>query len=104
MRQYRLTDDAYEDLAEIKAYLIEQDGKRTARYVLSALTDGFRFIADTPGAGHTREDLTDEPVKFWSVFSYLVVYDPAAKPINIIRVLHSARDVAAIFERRPPSA
>lgn len=104
MRRYRLTDDAYEDLAEIKAYLVEQDGKRAARYVLSAVTDGFRFIADTPGAGHGREDLTDEPVKFWGVFSYLIVYDPAAKPINVIRVLHSARDLGALFERNPPRA
>ncbi len=102
MSRYKLTDDAYLDLAEIKTYLIEQDNKRTASYVLSALTDGFRFVADAPGAGHSREDLTDEPVKVWSVFSYLIVYDPAPKPINIIRIVHSARDLGALFERQPP--
>jgi hypothetical protein len=37
-----------------------------------------------------RRDLTSLPVKFWSVFSYLIVYDPAAGPIAIVRVLDDA--------------
>ena len=46
-----------------------------------------------PGTGHTREDLTARQVKFWSVFSYYVVYDPECNPIEIITVIHGARDV-----------
>ena len=34
------------------------------------------LAAQSRGIGHTREDLTSRPVKFWSVYSYLVVYDP----------------------------
>jgi plasmid stabilization system protein ParE len=45
-----------------------------------------------------REDLTDRPLKFWSVYSYLVVYDPADSPLTIIAVLHGARDVAQILK------
>jgi hypothetical protein len=44
----------------------------------------------TPGIGHTRQDLTDQPVKFWSVYSYLVVYDPESRPLTIVAVLHGA--------------
>ena len=56
-----------------------------------------QFLASTPGAGHQREDLTDDAVLFWPVFSYLVVYDPSKRPIEIARVLHGKRDVATIL-------
>jgi antitoxin ParD1/3/4/toxin ParE1/3/4 len=46
-----------------------------------------------------RSDLTPLPVKFWPVFSYLIVYDPAARPLAIVRVLHGRQDVAAILHR-----
>ena len=75
-----------------------------ARYVLGEIAKAFWFLAATPGAGHRREDLTDEPVKFWSVFSYLIVYDPESRPIGIARVLHGMRDLGAIFRQYPPRA
>ncbi len=103
MSRYLLTQSAKDDLSEIRTYLIEQAGARVARHVLSEITAGFQLLAQTPGAGHVREDLTERPLKFWSVFSYLVVYDPAATPIRIARVLHAARDIPALFERQPPT-
>jgi len=55
------------------------------------------FLNQTPGAGHSREDLTNKPVRFWQVYSYLIVYDPTPRPIRIIRVLHGNRDVTGIL-------
>ena len=40
-------------------------------------------------------DPTNWPVKFWQVFSDLIFYDPAPRPIHILCVLHSSRDIAA---------
>jgi antitoxin ParD1/3/4/toxin ParE1/3/4 len=37
-------------------------------------------------------------VKFWTVFSYLVVYDPASVPLSIIAVLHGARDIERLLK------
>ena len=51
-----------------------------------------------PAMGHTREDLTQQPVKFWSVYSYLVVYDPASSPLTVIAVLHGARDIENLLK------
>ena len=51
-----------------------------------------------PGIGHAREDLTDRPLKFWSVHSYQVVYDPDGDPMTIVAVLHGARNVAQILK------
>ena len=63
------------------------------------MTAAFRLLAAQPEAGHFRRDLTPLPVKFWPVFSYLIVYDPAAQPLAIVRVLHGRRNVAAILGR-----
>lgn len=54
-------------------------------------------LAEAPGLGHFREDLAPEPVRFWPVYSYLIVYLPDSDPLQVLRVLHGARDVAAIF-------
>ena len=66
--------------------------------VVLSLEDAFVLLASRPDIGHLREDLTDRPLKFWSVYSYLVVYDPASDPLAIIAVLHGARDVAQILK------
>jgi plasmid stabilization system protein ParE len=66
---------------------------------LQEITTAFRLLASRPEAGHSRRDLTPLPVKFWSVFSYLIAYDPAARPIAIVRVLDGRRDVHDILDR-----
>jgi plasmid stabilization system protein ParE len=100
--RYTLSPEAKEDLDQIQSYLISQGGRRPARYVLNEIARGFRLLALHPEAGHFRKDLTHLPVKFWSVFwsvffSYLIVCDPAARPLAIVRVLHGSRDVRAIL-------
>ena len=67
--------------------------------MLQEITVAFRPLASHPEAGHFRGDLTPLPVKFWPVFSYLIVSDPAARPLAIVRVLHGRQDVAAILSR-----
>ena len=98
MPRYVLSPESRDDLREIRDYLASQGGPRVARYVLQEITGAFRLLASHPEAGHLRRDLTPLPVKFWPVFSYMIVYDPAARPLAIVRVLHGRRDVPAILE------
>ena len=98
MPRYLLTTEAERDLDEIKQYLVSRGGPRVARYALREIREAFRFLAGTPEAGHRREDLTDASLKFWTVFSYLIVYDPAKRPIEILNVIHGARDVSSLLE------
>jgi antitoxin ParD1/3/4/toxin ParE1/3/4 len=79
--RYLLSPEAKEDLRQIRDYLVGQGGSRLASYVLQEMRTAFRLLASHPDAGHLRRDLTPLPVKFWPVFSYLVVYDPVARPI-----------------------
>jgi plasmid stabilization system protein ParE len=67
--RYRLSPEAQNDLADIKAYLIWEGGPRIARYVLGEIRRKLQFLANNPGAGHRRPDITIEPVSFWPVFS-----------------------------------
>ena len=104
MTRYRLSPEAQSDLTDIKNYLNAEGGPRLARYVLGELRGALQLLAANPGAGHGREDLTDEPVKFWPVFSYLIVYDPAMKPIGVARVLHASQDLERMLRDLPPRA
>lgn len=54
-----------------------------------------------PGLGHFREDLLDQRYRFWAIHSYLIVYRWETKPLEIISIVHGARDLAAFFANRP---
>ncbi|MEW6304251.1 MAG: type II toxin-antitoxin system RelE/ParE family toxin [Verrucomicrobiota bacterium] len=95
MRSYRLTNAAEDDLFNIWAYIAE-DNPKAADRLEDDIFEACLQLARRPDLGHFRRDLTDKPVRFFPVRStYLVVYDPAADPIQIIRILHGARNVAA---------
>jgi plasmid stabilization system protein ParE len=50
-----------------------------------------------PGKGHLREDL-GEDLRAWVVYSYLIIYRPAKKPLQVVRVVSGYRDVPRLFE------
>jgi toxin ParE1/3/4 len=95
--RYRLTPNAQENVDAICAFIAD-DSVAAALRVGDSLEQAFELLAETPEVGHRREDLTDRPVKFWSVFSYLIVYDPTSVPLNIIAVLHGAREVEHLLK------
>jgi plasmid stabilization system protein ParE len=97
IRRYRLTETAQRHIDEIAAF-IAADSMDAALKVLDALEAAFDQIAEMPEIGHTREDLTLRPLKFWRVYSFLVVYEPTSDPLTVVAVLHGARDVQQILE------
>lgn len=92
MGQFVLSDPAKADVRDIVAY-IQKRSPDAAKRVRRELRGEMRRLADFPKMGHLRQDLADEPLRFWSVYSYLIVYRPDATPLEIVRVLHGARDV-----------
>ncbi len=97
MRRYSLSGAARQDLYDIRTYYLNKAGAGVARYVLGEITSAFRLLATTPGASHSRLDLTSEPLKFWPVFSYLIIYDPAMQLLGIARILHSSQDIESLL-------
>lgn len=97
-RRFVLSTPASKDLDEILAYVLEQSGTERALHVVDRLRNSFLRLAETPDLGHRREDLTDADVLFYPVWSYLVIYRPTSKPLEIVRVLHGARDLPSLLE------
>ena len=97
MKRFVLSAEADHDLAEI-AEQIGMDSLSSAERVIENLYNAMGRLAESPGIGHWREELADKQYKFLLVHSYLIVYRFELKPIQVIRVLHAARDLQAILE------
>lgn len=102
MKRYVLSPEAQQDLRDIREYLLKEAGLPISRHVMRKISEALRLLSGMPEIGHFRQDLTDESVKFWQVFSYLIVYDHLTRPIGIARVLHSSRDIAEILAGMKP--
>ena len=101
MRRYSLTTEAQLDLKQIRDYVLEESGLKAARYVVGSIVSGFRAVTRTPEQGHRREDLTKrKELRFWPVFSYLIVYRTDQKPLCIVAVFHAKRDVERLLAQR----
>jgi plasmid stabilization system protein ParE len=99
--QYVLSDDAGRDLNDIWEYIAE-DNVDAADQWIDRLFDAFDAIADMPGIGHQRDDLTAHRVLFWPVGAYLVIYRATGRPVEIVAVTQDARDIPAFLHRRFP--
>lgn len=54
----------------------------------------FRFVALDAKPIHAPEAryLANESPRVWSVFSYLIIYRPETKPVQILHVIRGTRD------------
>ena len=92
MKGFRLSPQAYQDTDEIWEF-IALDNLDAADRVRDKIFEAFEKLAEMPGMGHLRENLAEEPLRFWPVYSCLIIYRPDSRPLEIVRVLHGARDV-----------
>jgi len=102
MKGYQLTTEAQRDLDAIAEYIAIEANVERAIAVLHEFRTEFRKLSEMPGIGYFREDLLDRRFKFWTVYSYVVVYRWESTPIQVIAIVHGARDLDAFFARRPP--
>ena len=97
MNDYVVAPQARQDIIDIVDY-IAADNPRAADRVEDAILDAFATLADRPGMGHLRPDLTPQAYRFWTVMGrYLLVYRGVAPRIEIVRVLGPGRDVAELL-------
>lgn len=72
---YRLTPRAQIGLRSIIEYVEGRFGVRVAERVLDKLEEAFELVADSPGVGRVREDITSNAqVRFWTVTPSLIAY------------------------------
>lgn len=95
---YLLTETATADLDEILLYIADRDGLDRALHVHQQFEAAFAALDATPMMGTVRPDLTGDQQRWWfGVFNYTIIYQPVDNDVVILRVLHGARDLAAVF-------
>jgi plasmid stabilization system protein ParE len=99
-RRYVLAPEAASDLVHIWRYIKKQSSVEIADHVESVILDKIVFLAGNSGAGHSRKNLTGEPVRFFPVYSYLIVYRTGTNPLQTVSILHGRRNVEQILKDR----
>ncbi len=100
MASFRLSREAIEDLDAIWLHIYESNPK-AADAVEEEIRSACASLAKSPLQGHLRRDLTKLPVRFWTIPkypNYMVVYNPDARPLTILRVLHGMRDLQRLLK------
>ena len=95
MARLTITESARADLQEIRAY-IAKDNPTAARRVVERLRAKARKLAQTPGMGRSRQDLPPDLFSF-PVGTHVLFYRPQPGGIVLVRVIHGARDLPALF-------
>jgi toxin ParE1/3/4 len=104
MRQVSFRPLARNDARETATYLAVEASEAIAERFLTALQDLVNTLADMPGIGAPcafrspfLKDVRRFPVTGFE--NWLVFYRTSKDRIDIIRVLHGARDIESIFEQ-----
>lgn len=97
MSRYVFTPAAANDLEDIWSYIAE-DSVPAADRVVDDVLEAIEILAEHPAMGHRREDLADETLRAWPVHSYLIVYRPETRPLEIVRVVSGFRDLIDLFD------
>src|SRR5687768_13105391 len=99
----KLRERADLDIEEI-ALSIAQKNLAASKRFYEAVWDAFEKLGAMPGMGAAREveNARLEGLRCWPIKSfenYLIFYIPIERGIDVVRVLHGARDVGAILAR-----
>lgn len=95
MRQVRHTAAAIQDLKDIYSYIAEDNHAAAAR-VLARLEKRWHILVDNPRIGHKRDDL-QVSLRTVAEGNYVIFYRPIANGIELVRFLHSSRNINKIF-------
>ncbi len=91
---------ALSDLESIWAY-IAADSETQANKLMIGFVKKFKSLLNFPQLGKTRNDLI-VGLRSFPNGKYLVFYQETANGIEIVRVIHGARDIEQSFEEMIP--
>jgi toxin ParE1/3/4 len=90
---YSLTPEAEEDLEEITDYFSDKSPK-AGRRVLDKIEERCHRLAQSPRMGTPRGDLGTD-IRSSAVPPYVIFFRPVTDGVQILRILHGARDIDA---------
>jgi toxin ParE1/3/4 len=89
------TDQAETELAEILDYLEERNPQAGAR-LATAIDERCTLLGQLPQMGRTREELGPS-VRSVVIEQYVLFYRVTATAVEVLRVLHGARDIDTLM-------
>jgi toxin ParE1/3/4 len=87
---------ALTDLAEIWDYIAD-DSEVQADAFIDLVDRKLALLADQPNIGRVRQELGDK-IRSFPLGRYAIFYVAIPHGIEVVRVLHGARDLDAIFQ------
>jgi toxin ParE1/3/4 len=91
MSQILKRPQAETDLAEIWWY-IAQNNPQNADSFLDLIWEQCLFLAQSPYSGKKRDELLPD-LRSFPIRNYVIFYLPLENGIEIVRVMHGARDI-----------
>ena len=95
MPQFKLLRAAEDDLLGIWLYIAEDDQLAATR-VLRSINDKCQLLAENSKLGPARPDIAPD-MRYFAVGSYLILYRELQTGIEVVRVLHGARNLPVNF-------
>jgi toxin ParE1/3/4 len=95
MTRFRLSRQAKADLKSIAAYIGDRNPSAAVSEIRK-LHNKFVMLGNNPLLGELRRELPGSPRSF-AAGSFVIVYTPVTSGIEVARVVHAARDVAALL-------
>lgn len=95
MSRIHFTAIAQADIAAIATFIAEKNLPAAERF-LDSVEPHCEKIADFPDMERSREELLPR-LRSFPLGNYLIFYKVTDSGIEVLRVLHSARDIPSIF-------
>lgn len=95
MKQPRLTEEAEADLADIWLRMAVDNPANATRFIESVL-EKCELLAGQPGIGRARP-LLGPGLRSFAVGNYLIFYRAIADGIEVVRIIHGARNIEPLF-------
>jgi len=97
---HRIAVQARADLDEIWAYIARESGSEAiADRLIDSIINRFYLLASHPHLGRARDDDLGRSRRSFPVGDYLIVYRVVGVDVHILRVVHSRRNLPALFNR-----
>ena len=84
------------DLVEIWDYIAD-DSEARADAFIETVDQKFQALAARPNMGRLRDELAED-LRSFPVGRYVIFYRPLPEGVEIVRVLHGARDLDTILQ------
>lgn len=98
---FRISEDAASDLEEISAFWREKAGLETASRLLDKIGDRFSLLTRFPRIGISQAEFGLQTRSL--IAGNYVIYYRIKRRVEILRVLHGARDQRSAFKSRKRS-